>query len=516
MRFGFQNFDGGANLAANKECFALMTRIDTIAQLISSGPLPAAMDDTCPALPIHLLDTVGAWIAGRASCEGGQLRRLKDAGGKMPTVFDASVLDSIALITATARLTEVDDMHMASCTTPGAVVILTALALAADAASGPGGAISAGRLAASIHVGYEVMTCLGEALSGPEILHNGIWPTLLLAPFTNAAVASKLLGLDAERTANALAIALTASNGRPGGSASAGVAAGPGTSARWLLLGMAARAGCAAAFSAARGFSGDRTLLDRTPLAAMHGIALPPHALDGFLRQGSAVQRTSIKPYCMAKHNIAAIYAFEQMLDQGIAHANLTRILVKLPPAHARMVGHHDTETSRLSRITSCAYNIALAGVSPQHLLDIQRQEPMRSADMLRLAHKVQVVADEQLQSFAPQAYPATVELFIGEKMVACKTVVDAWGDPKLPFDMAAARSKFRRLAEESVNESVAAKVETLCSSLFDSTTAPQALWDVLMGIDRAHQEKPVSSVSHRLTGAAATCVEPAFSTLQV
>lgn len=472
-----------------------MTRIDTIAQCITSGSLPAAMEDACPALPIHLLDTVGAWIAGRASCEGVQLHQLRDGGAHVPAVFDKSMLDSIALATATARLTEVDDMHTASCTTPGAVVILSALALAADVASGPTGGPDSGRLAACIHAGYEVMTCLGEALSGPEILHNGIWPTLLLAPVTNAAVASKLLGLDAERTANALAIALTASNGRPGGSASAGVAAGPGTSARWLLLGMAARTGCAAALSAARGFSGDRTLLDGSALAALHGIALAPQAMEGFFRRGSAVQRTSIKPYCMAKHNIAAIQAFRQMLEEGIAHANLTRIRVKLPPAHARMVGHRDTETNRLSRITSCAYNIALAGVSPQHLLDIQRQEPVRSADMSRLAHKVEVVADEQLQSLTPQAYPATVELFIGEKMVACKTVVDAWGDPKLPFDMAAAQSKFRQLAEGAVDENVAAKVETLCSGLFDSVTAPRALWGVLADIDRAHQEKLVSNV---------------------
>lgn len=469
-----------------------MTRIDTMAQRLTSGLPPAAREDADPSLPLHLLDTVGAWIAGRASCEGVQLHQLKNGGADVPAVFDGSVLDSIALATATARLTEVDDMHMASCTTPGAVVMLSALALAADAASKP---VDSGRLAASIHAGYEVMTCLGEALAGPEILHNGIWPTLLLAPITTAAVTSTLLGLDTERTANALAIALTASNGRPGGSASAGVAAGPGTSARWLLLGMAARTGCAAALSAARGFSGDRRLLDGSSLPALHGIALAPQVLEGFFQRGSAVQRTSIKPYCMAKHNIAAIEAFRQLLDEGIAHADLTRIRVKLPPAHARMVGHHDTETSRLSRITSCAYNIALAGVSPQHLLDIERQAPVRSADMSRLAHMVEVVADEQLQGLTPQAYPATVELFIGEKMVARKTVIDAWGDPKLPFDTTAAMSKFRRLAEGAVDEKVAAEVEALCSGLFDSATAPQALWGALADIDRVHRQRPAPHV---------------------
>lgn len=461
-----------------------MTRIDTIARRISSGRLPAVMDGASSAMLVHLLDTVGAWIAGRASSEGIQLRQLKEAGANVPALFDASVLDVVALATSTTRLTEVDDIHMASCTTPGAVVILTALALAADAASRPAGAVAPDRLAESIHVGYEVMTCLGEALSGPDILHNGIWPTLLLAPVTTAAVTSKLLGLDAERTANALAIALTSSNGRPGGSASAGVAAVSGTSARWLLLGMAARTGCAAAFSAARGFSGDRTLLEGARLPALHGAALAPHALEAFLQQGSAVRSTSIKPYCAAKHNIAAIHAFRQMLEQGVAHANLTRIRVKLPPAHARMVGHYDIETSRLSRITSCAYNIALAGVSPQHLLDIQREEPVRSADMSQLARKVEVIADEQLQCLTPHAYPATVELFIGEKMLVSKTVVDAWGDPDLPFDMSATRSKFKRLTEGRVDEGNAAQVERLCMSICDDTAAAPALWKVLADID--------------------------------
>ncbi|WP_426191400.1 MmgE/PrpD family protein [Massilia sp. DWR3-1-1] len=433
---------------------------------------------------LHLLDTVGAWIAGTASSEGMQLHRLGMAGAGAPPVFSPSLLDAIALATASTRLTEVDDIHMPSCTTPGAVVLPAALALAAHT----GTPEAARRLAAGMRVGYAVMTGLGEALAGRDILHQGVWPTLLLAPVTTAAVVAVMLGLDAARTANALAIALTASNGRPGGSASAGVAAGPGTSARWLLLGMAARAGCVAAFSAAQGFNGDHTLLDGDRLPALHGLAVLPGRIEDVLCDGCAVERTSIKPYCMAKHNMAVIDAFLHLLDQGIANDAISRIRVRLPPAHARMVGHYDIETSRLSRITSCAYNIALAGLNPRHLLDIERQQPLHSAAMACLAQKVEVLADARLQELAPQAFPASVELFIGERMVASRTVVDAWGDPARPFDLAATRVKFMRLAEGALDRGAAETIEALCSRAFDGGAGAQSLWRALNGIFAAQQ----------------------------
>lgn len=123
-----------------------MTLIEMMAQRSTAGLSNGAIESSRRDMAIHLLDTVSAWIAGRTTREGQQLYQLRRGGQVSLAHFDTSLLDSIALSTATARLTEVDDMHMASCTAPGAVVIPTALAIAAQFPSKPP---SAARIAAS-------------------------------------------------------------------------------------------------------------------------------------------------------------------------------------------------------------------------------------------------------------------------------------------------------------------------------------------------------------------------------
>ena len=58
------------------------------------------------------------------------------------------------------------------------------------------------------------MTRLGRVISGPDVLYRGIWPTYFSAPFGIAAVAARLLQLDANQTAHALALALTLARAR--------------------------------------------------------------------------------------------------------------------------------------------------------------------------------------------------------------------------------------------------------------------------------------------------------------
>jgi len=184
------------------------------------------------ALRLHVADTVGAWIAGSATPEG---RALAKFGANQE-----SVSDRVATNCALARLSEIDDIHLASGITPGALVVPAALTIAA----------SLGRrdvaLGEAIAVGYDAMVRLGAALGGPSILYRGIWPTYFAAPFGVAAVASRLLGLTETQAAHALGIALILASpgvGRPGGA----------TTSRWLAIGNAARNGVTAALSAQSG-----------------------------------------------------------------------------------------------------------------------------------------------------------------------------------------------------------------------------------------------------------------------
>jgi 2-methylcitrate dehydratase PrpD len=87
---------------------------------------------------------------------------------------------------ALARLSEIDDIHLASMTTPGAIVVPAALTIAASLPD-----VASDDIAAAIIAGYEAMIRLGAAIDGPSVLYRGIWPTYFAAPLGAAAVAAR-------------------------------------------------------------------------------------------------------------------------------------------------------------------------------------------------------------------------------------------------------------------------------------------------------------------------------------
>ncbi len=92
--------------------------------------LLAPGEDRSGLVACHLLDTLGAWYAGTRTAEKALLDRLA-APGRVPVALGVDPLDQLALRVATIRNTEIDDIHMESCTTPGSLVVPVALTLAA-------------------------------------------------------------------------------------------------------------------------------------------------------------------------------------------------------------------------------------------------------------------------------------------------------------------------------------------------------------------------------------------------
>jgi 2-methylcitrate dehydratase PrpD len=83
-------------------------------------------------LELHVVDIVGAWIASLPTPEGAALLHWRAASGEgaAPGSIHRLRLD-VATHCALARLSEVDDIHLASTTTPGAIVVPGAVAVAA-------------------------------------------------------------------------------------------------------------------------------------------------------------------------------------------------------------------------------------------------------------------------------------------------------------------------------------------------------------------------------------------------
>ena len=100
-------------------------------------------------LALHLLDTLGAYYAGGDTEETRLLRMLTASAPGVPAPLDGGLLDTLAYRIAVIRNTEIDDIHMASCVTPGSVVVPVALTLAGLVKATPA------TFARSLAAGYE-------------------------------------------------------------------------------------------------------------------------------------------------------------------------------------------------------------------------------------------------------------------------------------------------------------------------------------------------------------------------
>jgi len=380
------------------------------------------------ALRLHVVDTVGAWIAGSATPQGRALLKLG--------VNRDTVPDRVATHCALARLSEIDDIHLASGITPGSLIVPSALTIAASL--GREGAA----LAEAIAVGYDAMVRLGSGLGGPSILTRGIWPTYLAAPFGVAAVASRLLGLTETQAAHALGIALVL--------ASPGVGSPSGTrTSRWLAIGNAARNGLTAALSAQAGFSGDLRIFEGDFFHSVYGLSLD---LASLLGGQPALVETSFKPWCGAKQTMAAAQALREMIEEGVPPSTMSNLVVAVPPPYLKMIDHGVVAGERASYLTSVSYQMALVALHPDATIDVRQTPESVPAEIRDFMAKISVRADENLLRHYPKSWPARVAVTTASARHE-KLVLHVPGDPERTLDESQVAAKFWRLVAPLVGD---------------------------------------------------------------
>jgi 2-methylcitrate dehydratase PrpD len=375
------------------------------------------------ALRLHVADTVGAWIAGSARPEGRALVKFGANRDAMP--------DRVATYCALARSSEIDDIHLASGITPGALIVPSALTIAASL--GREGAA----LGEAIAIGYDAMVRLGAVLGGPSILYRGIWPTYLAAPFGVAAVAARLLGLTETQAAHALGIALVLASpgvGRPSGT----------TTSRWLAIGNAARNGLTAALSAQNGFTGDLRIFEGEFFSSIYGLTPNPALL---LDEGSVLGDVSFKPWCAAKQTMAAAQALREIIEDGVPPSTMSNLVVNVPPPYLKMIDHGVIAGERASYLTSVSYQMALAALDPDATIDVGQTPESVPAEIRDFMAKISVRADEDLLRHYPKSWPARVAVAAAGARRE-KLVLHVPGDPERPFDELQIAEKFRRVTK--------------------------------------------------------------------
>lgn len=411
-----------------------MTAILDLAEILQAQT-GAADAPVTEKLRLHVADTVAAWIAGTQTTEGKALIAFRDRMKGQAADRDLEI--DLATHCALVRLSEIDDIHLHSMITPGSIAIPSAMTLATRLPN-----VNSADVAPAMFAGYEAIIRLGLAINGPKVLYRGIWPTYFGAGFAAAAVAARLLRLSPPQTAHALALALTMAAPSVGQHHAA-------TTARWFSVGNAARSGLTAALAARSGFTSDLEILRSRLFPDIYGIE-PNIAV--MTDSALAFPDVSMKPWCAARQTMAATQGLREILEEGVAAGEISRITAFVLPPHLKMIDHGVTPGDRASYLTSLPYQLSLAALQPGIGADIAIEAPPPSIQEF-MAH-VKIVADETLLTDYPSHWYARVVVETGasrhERLINCIP-----GDPERPFAETDVREKFERFTAAALGGAV-------------------------------------------------------------
>jgi 2-methylcitrate dehydratase PrpD len=297
-----------------------------------------------------------------------------------------------------------DDMHSRAMVHISCVTVPVALALAEQ--RGASGADCLLALVAGAEVGLRV----GDAAPHRFIL-RGWHGTSVCGTFAAAAVASKLMGLDANRTANALGLAASQSSGIMQG-------LHDGSWVKRMHPGWAVQNGIMAASLAARGFTGPMEALEGA--AGLYSVFLrgdedQVHLDDVVAGLGARwlLPETSYKKYPTGAWTQAAMDGVTRLLDEaGAGCADIDRLDCTLPPDALPVVCEPREEkvhpSTPYQAKFSLPYSVAMVAVLGHGIIEDYTDDLVTNANISAVAERVFCHADPTMTS---RGFPVVLEM---------------------------------------------------------------------------------------------------------
>ncbi len=372
--------------------------------LIRNKPVQPADLETAA---MFTLDAVATAYAGSATAVGQVLKQW--AGGT-----ELDMKRQVLLMGALTHITETDDLHRASVTHPGCVVVPAALALGEKLNSTPQQILTA------ILHGFEAMCRIGSAV-GPT--HYKVWHnTATCGPFGSAMAAASLLGLDDEQTMHALGNA---------GTQSSGFWQFMETSAmsKHLHAGRASESGLLAAELASHGFTGSPEILEGEK-AMFTGMCADPIP-ENILRDASApwqLTLTSIKPWPSCRHTHPVIDCALELHEQ-LNEEEISQIEIQTYQAALDVCDRPEPENEYQAKF-SLYHCVAIALLDGEVTLNSFTEEAINKTDKLR--HKVNIIVEEPYASNYPAAWGSSVRIITSSNRTLDASRKDCKGDPEL------------------------------------------------------------------------------------
>jgi len=440
--------------------------IEQLAAYVVTESFEKLPEATVRAARRAILDTLGVTLAGSVEPTAARVRaliahrRAPDEATIIGTPLRASVEDAALANGTASHALDYDDLNQSLSGHPSVPILSAALAL------GERQRASGAALLAAFVAGVEIEAKLGRALN-PAHYEIGWHATATFGVFGAAAAAAKLLGLSAERTANALAIAA---------SMASGIKANFGTDCKPLHVGHAARCGIEAALLAEAGFTGNpRALEHGDGFGATHGGGSRPAwelttaglgAPHDLVDPGIGVKRF---PACASTHQ-----ALDATLALAEEHAIDPKAVVAVECGVSYMAPHqliYDQAETGLQGKFSMPYCIAVALLDRTVGLAQFAEARVRRADAQALMPKVRMfVHPEQTtrESLPTRFSEVAISLMDGRRLT--RRVRHAKGQPQNPLTDAELTTKFHDCAARVLPRE---RAESVLAAMQELETAP-------------------------------------------
>jgi len=407
-----------------------------------------------------LLDLVGcAFEAGELPASVQARRAVAPCPGGAPvigTALRASPPEAAFVNAVMGHGLVREDMHSASISHLGVVVVPAVLALACHRK------VAGADLLAAVVAGYEVGARIGVALIDAELARS-FRPTGITGPLAAAAAGARLLGLDADRTAHAIALAANATAGLNAWGHT-------GASEMYFHPGFAARNGVTCVLLAEAGAYGSPTALDGAG-GLFEAYRKPDRAAGVRLFDGTpeimAVYHKPV-PACNFAQ-AASLAAVAVALAQGgqCPPDRIAQVVVRVPLAGARYPGCDFTGPFEraLQAKMSIQYNVAgalLAG-------EVTEANFAWLADerLMALVARTRLQVDESLTAAYPARQGSSVEVTLDDGSSHWHRLDDV-----VHASDAQVRERFREAATRVAGAVRAHAIETLADALYDCEDA--------------------------------------------
>ena len=422
-----------------------LTQVDRLARFVVHARWEQISDGAREQLKLRVLDSLGVALGALEGEPVAMVRQQVQEFGGAPlcTLIGAgrSAPDRAALYNgALVRYLDFNDSYLAPGETCHPSDNLAPVLAAAEYAHADGRT-----LLTALAVAYQVQNRLSEVA---PVRAKGFDHTTQGA-YAVAAGVARALGLDEQRTANAIAIAGTSLNALR--------VTRTGELSHWKGLAYPATAFAAthAAFLAMRGVTGPREVFEGNK-GFIETIA-GPFEIDWQRENLESVRRTILKKYNAEIHSQSAIEALlELRTEHGLTGTEVERIELDTFQVAFDIIGGGEEGDKHRVRSKeeadhSLPYLLAVALLDGQVLPEQYLPKRIAAADVQRMLRRVEVRTDPELSRRFPDEHSARVRLYLRDGRVLMREQHDYEGFHTRPMSWDAVAAKFDRLAARHV-----------------------------------------------------------------